>query len=278
MIKKYVPKIIMGSAALLCFTSLSFAAITIETKNSSSYNGSYGYSIKSTNTNTNYKPYESTTTTKTKNNFNLNNNKGQSYKPTSSNSYNISINTKSNTATITNNNSTGYNNTYTIHISKPKPNSTKPNVSKPNVSKPNTTPAPKPTPNGGTNITNGTISSSEKQLLDLINKERRANGLKELKLNTKLFDIAEMKSRDMYTNGYFSHQSPTFGSTFDILKQSGLKYSYTGENIARTQSVSKAHAGFMRSAGHKANILNPKFTQVGIGIVGDRYTELFIAD
>ena len=259
MLKKNISKVIISSALLLCFNTTTFGGIIIESKSDlDNKNNAIGYTFNSTRTSTNYKPNT------TNNTIEINNSKDTSNSTisTSKKYYDITINSKTNTIIISRNGNTS--NSYSIPVSNPTSSNS-------STTTPNTI-------EKDTSIPNGSISTGEKQLANLINKERIKNGLKPLKINLKLSNIAEKKSRDMYENSYFSHISPTFGKTFNLLKTSGLKYTYAAENIARTQSVSRAHSGFMKSAGHKANILNPKFTEIGIGIVGDKYTELFIAN
>jgi len=66
---------------------------------------------------------------------------------------------------------------------------------------------------------------------------------------------------------YFDHQSPTYGSPFDMMKQYGISYRAAGENIAMGQtSPQQVMQGWMNSPGHRANILNASFTQIGVGI------------
>lgn len=126
------------------------------------------------------------------------------------------------------------------------------------------------------------ISEREIQLANLINEERIKNGLAPLKLDLKLSEIARLKSKDMAEKGYFSHTSPTYGSPFEMMSKFGISYKYAGENLASTWSVTRAHQGFMNSPGHRNNILNPKFTKMGIGIVdggsGIIVTEMFIGE
>lgn len=126
------------------------------------------------------------------------------------------------------------------------------------------------------------ISEREIQLANLINEERIKNGLKPLKLDPKLSEIAGLKSKDIAEKGYFSHISPTYGSPFEMMSKFGISYRYAGENLASTWSLTRAHQGFMNSPGHRSNILNPKFTKMGIGIVdggsGIIVTEMFIGE
>lgn len=113
------------------------------------------------------------------------------------------------------------------------------------------------------------LSAQENEMVQYINEERTKAGLKPLQVDTELSRGARIKSQDMVDNGYFAHNSPTYGSPFDMMKSLGIQYRAAGENIARNSSVSKAHASLMNSEGHRKNILNPNFTHVGVGIVGD---------
>lgn len=119
---------------------------------------------------------------------------------------------------------------------------------------------------GNDSAIQGSVSAKEQAVFTLVNKERKANGLKELTLSSKLTNIAEMKSADMAEKNYFSHQSPTYGSPFEMLQKYGVTYRSAGENIAAGQkSAEEVMKAWMNSSGHRANILNPSFTQIGIG-------------
>mgnify|MGYP000966070924 FL=1 len=83
----------------------------------------------------------------------------------------------------------------------------------------------------------------------------------------------------MHDNHYFSHTSPVFGSTFSLLDQYGISYKTAGENIAMGYTTPEAVVtGWMNSPGHRANILNASFTQIGVGYVasGNYWTQEFI--
>ena len=120
---------------------------------------------------------------------------------------------------------------------------------------------------GNTNNSASAASSEAKQMLNLVNSERRANGLAELKWNDALAKVAQEKALDMQRNNYFSHTSPTYGSPFDMMKSFGISYRFAAENIAKNGSVEKAHVALMNSDGHRKNILNANYTAMGIGIV-----------
>lgn len=106
-------------------------------------------------------------------------------------------------------------------------------------------------------------------MANLLNQDRNFNGLGTLPLDPELSRIARIKSADMRDNGYFAHESPTYGRVGEMLKRFGYTYSAAGENIAHHANVDKAQAAFMSSAGHRANILGKGWTKMGIGIVMD---------
>ncbi len=107
-------------------------------------------------------------------------------------------------------------------------------------------------------------------MLNLLNQDRKNNGLAPLTLDPELSRIARIKSEDMRDNGYFSHESPTYGRVGEMLKRFGYAYSAAGENIAHHANVDKAQAAFMSSSGHRANILSSTWSKVGIGVCYDR--------
>lgn len=123
-------------------------------------------------------------------------------------------------------------------------------------------------------------SQFEQKVVDLVNQEREKQGLKPLTLNKELSDVARTKSKDMMDKGYFDHNSPTYGSPFDMMKQFGIEYTTAGENIAKgQQSPEDVMNAWMNSDGHRKNILNPDFTEIGVGYVkGDTtyWTQQFI--
>ena len=133
------------------------------------------------------------------------------------------------------------------------------------------------TGNSNTNI----MSSDEKEVLDLINKQRTANGLSALKVDNEVQRVAKIKAQDMVNSGYFAHNSPTYGTPFEMLKSFKVSYKTAGENIAGNSSNNGAVNAWMNSSGHKANILNSSFTHTGIGVVtspkyGKVYVQMFI--
>lgn len=127
--------------------------------------------------------------------------------------------------------------------------------------------APKGNTSSTPSSTGASYSSFQNQVVQLVNKERAANGLKALTINTQLTKTATLKSEDMVKLNYFDHTSPTYGSPFDMMKQFGITYRAAGENIAKGQTTpEQVMQGWMNSPGHRANILNASFTQIGVGI------------
>lgn len=114
---------------------------------------------------------------------------------------------------------------------------------------------------------NAFLTDKEQKMLELVNAERERVGLDPLVADETLTRLARMKSEDMIEKGYFSHNSPTYGSPFDMMRKAGVKYTTAGENLAGAPTVERAHAGLMDSEGHRRNILNPRFKRIGIGII-----------
>ncbi|MCR4399039.1 MAG: CAP domain-containing protein [Firmicutes bacterium] len=143
-------------------------------------------------------------------------------------------------------------------------------------------PEPEPHPPHQPEQGPGALSAEERQMFDLLNDARVQAGLRPLQLDMRLVEQARLKSLDMSRLGYFGHQSPTYGSPFDQMKKAGIAYRAAGENLAGAPTVQMAHSGLMNSPGHRANILNPVFTHVGIGVASSNvygllFTQMFIA-
>lgn len=118
--------------------------------------------------------------------------------------------------------------------------------------------------------------SSEQRMLRLVNEERQKVGLTALVWDEALAKVARAHSMDMFARGYFSHENLDGKSPFDRIDKAGIEYQAAGENLAYTASVDLAHAGLMRSPGHRANILEEDFGRVGIGVIdGGIYGKMF---
>ena len=107
----------------------------------------------------------------------------------------------------------------------------------------------------------------EAKMLDMLNKERSKRGLKLLKADPELTNVARAHSRDMFARGYFSHYTPEGKDPFDRMRDADIRFLTAGENLALAKTLNIAHTGLMNSPGHRANILNAGFGRVGIGII-----------
>ncbi len=108
---------------------------------------------------------------------------------------------------------------------------------------------------------------SQKSIVALTNAARSASGLNTLEVNDKLTRAAQAKAQDMLNNQYFAHTSPAGIRPWDWIKQTGYTYLYSGENLAVHYETAEAvQDGWMASPGHRANILNPHYTQIGVAI------------
>jgi len=120
------------------------------------------------------------------------------------------------------------------------------------------------------------VLAAEQQAVNLLNADRRSQGLANLVIDIRLTVLGEQHAQDMIKRNFFDHINPEGQSPFDRMKKAGISYSYAGENIAINQSVPAAELAFMNSPGHRANILNPHFTRVGIGVAYDESDNIYI--
>ncbi|UMZ75258.1 CAP domain-containing protein [Natranaerofaba carboxydovora] len=125
------------------------------------------------------------------------------------------------------------------------------------------------------------LNDAEEQMINKVNEERRQRGLSPLEVDYEVVEVARAKSQDMIDNNYFAHNSPTYGSPFDMLNKFGINYRTAGENLAGSRTVETAHNNLMNSDGHRRNILNENFTHIGVGVVeggtyGKYFTQMFI--
>lgn len=116
----------------------------------------------------------------------------------------------------------------------------------------------------------------EAQMLALVNQERAAAGLPALKADPELTPVARKHSADMFSRGYFAHETPEGRDPFDRIREAEVSFVTAGENLALARSVRVAHTGLMNSPGHRANILRPQFGRVGIGIMDGGYRGLMV--
>lgn len=108
---------------------------------------------------------------------------------------------------------------------------------------------------------------AEEEMVRLVNQERRQHGLAPVRFDAELQEVARAHSEEMWQRGYFAHVSPVTGTPTDRLREAGIEYRSAGENLALAPSVQIAHRGLMRSDGHRANILSPTFSRIGVGAI-----------
>jgi hypothetical protein len=109
---------------------------------------------------------------------------------------------------------------------------------------------------------------TSQKVFELTNQERQKNNLEALHYNSTLSESAKKKAEDMFKNDYWAHTSPQGKTPWDFLNEVGYQYTVAGENLAKdfsnNDSVIKA---WMKSPSHKANILHPKYKEIGIAVV-----------
>lgn len=123
-------------------------------------------------------------------------------------------------------------------------------------------------------------TSEEYEMLALINNERQARGLDPLIMNDTLSSAARLHSQDMIERNYFGHTDPDGLTSSDRARSAGYNFVALGENLCGNPSIKEGHSLLINSPSHSANILNPNYKEVGIGIVdggpyGKMITQLF---
>lgn len=86
----------------------------------------------------------------------------------------------------------------------------------------------------------------------------------------------------MVMNGYFGHTSPALGSAFDQMAQGGVRFAHAAKNLGEARDVYAVHLRLLASQTHRSNILNPNFSEIGVGVArtspsGVRVSQFFIA-
>ncbi len=174
-----------------------------------------------------------------------------------------------------------WNNSFYLHqpTQKAQPTETQQPVAAPQpevtpIATPAPAPAPAPTPSTQPVKTETEQASEtgltavEHEVVRLVNIERSKYGLSPLKASSELSAVARDKSQDMRDRQYFDHQSPTYGSPFDMMNAYGIHYMTAGENIAAgQQTAQEVVTAWMNSEGHRKNILNSNFNTIGVGYV-----------
>ena len=123
-----------------------------------------------------------------------------------------------------------------------------------NTSKPGTTISPDTESN----------SSYQQQVVALVNQERAKQGLSPVTADSRISAAAQVRAQEAAQS--FSHTRPNGTSCFTALKEAGISYRGAGENIAYGQKTPQSvMEDWMNSSGHRANILNAKYTKIGVG-------------
>jgi hypothetical protein len=110
-------------------------------------------------------------------------------------------------------------------------------------------------------------NNSERELFDLLNHERVANNLPELRWDDALFKAARQHALRMVDINLFEHQLPGEPSLEERVTAAGARFSYIAENIAVGKDSRAIHSAWMDSPGHRANILSNRATAVGVAVV-----------
>jgi uncharacterized protein YkwD len=114
------------------------------------------------------------------------------------------------------------------------------------------------------------LRTLEQRAFEAVNQQRRLHGVPELVWSEEIANAARAHSYNMITRRFFSHNDPVYGDLANRLRMAGINFGACGENIFQAKgyedAVLTAIHGWMRSRGHRRNILNPAFTHTGIGI------------
>ncbi|HKU69177.1 MAG TPA: CAP domain-containing protein [Candidatus Baltobacteraceae bacterium] len=103
-------------------------------------------------------------------------------------------------------------------------------------------------------------------LLRTLNAERRREGDAPLALDPQLGAAALEHVADMARRQYFEHTSPSGVTPFERMRRYGCEFTYAAENIALAGDAAQADSALFKSAPHRMNTLNPRFTRVGIAV------------
>jgi uncharacterized protein YkwD len=127
---------------------------------------------------------------------------------------------------------------------------------------------PAATPRGaGVRPATATAGEAERQLLALINHDRKLAGVAAVAVDEQLTAIARAHTQDMVDHDFVGHVSPRTGGPVDRVHRAGVTPTFISENVGRGYTAEEAEQGFMSSPGHRANIVDPRPRRVGIGIV-----------
>ena len=114
-------------------------------------------------------------------------------------------------------------------------------------------------------------------VVDLVNEERAKENIPPVSLNRAATDAAQVRAEEAKKS--FSHTRPNGTTCFTALKEAGIAYAYAGENLAgKIKTPEKVVKAWMDSPGHRKNIMNPNYTQIGVGYVssGNYWAQFFL--
>ena len=117
-----------------------------------------------------------------------------------------------------------------------------------------------------TNYSAAMLNAQEAEMINFVREDRTRYGLSLPTIDAQLCEIARIKANDMLINGYFSHNSPTYGDIRSMLSHFGVAYKGASENIARSRTVEHAEAAFLSSASHRITLMGSQWTHMGVGV------------
>jgi hypothetical protein len=109
--------------------------------------------------------------------------------------------------------------------------------------------------------------AAEQEIVRLVNTERAKAGLAPVELDDRLTNIARQHSEVMVVHNALSHQFPEETDVRHRVISSGIRFDMSGENVAYDRDARSAHRSLMNSPPHRANILHPEFTAIGVGVI-----------
>ena len=115
------------------------------------------------------------------------------------------------------------------------------------------------------------------EVVDLVNEERAKEGIAPVELDLVLCDDADIRAQEAKKS--YSHTRPNGQRCFTVLSEASITYRIAGENLGgHIKTPKRAVAAWMKSEGHRKNIMNPRFTHIGIGYVssGDYWAQFFL--
>lgn len=120
------------------------------------------------------------------------------------------------------------------------------------------------------------ISATASQVAQLTNQVRAKYRLRPLRFNCRLYNAAQRHTIDMVNSNRISHRGSDGSSVGSRVKRSGYKFSAVAENVAQGQRTpSQVVNSWMNSPGHRRNILNPQYTDIGVGYANNYWTQVF---